>query len=169
GFDDGHLAQTLRRFPPASRHINRAALSSWFKWGRLTRRIPANPMELVPSIRYTPSRHYDVFTTAEIEALCGLPAPHGHLMTILLWTGLRRQEARFLTGKRLDFNSRKIIVLEGAKGSKDRAVPMLPRVMQAASELVLLEGIDRDDYLWPSFPGGTKTAVRSKACHHNTF
>ena len=168
-FTDSHINHTLRKFPELSRHINRAALNSWFKWGRLTRRIPENPMDLVPAIRYTPSRHYEVFTSAEIEAMCGLPTPDGQLCELFLWTGLRRQEARYLTGKRLDFENEQVVVLEGAKGSKDRCVPMLPRVKQAASDLVILEGIGRDDHVWASYPGGTQRARRGKPCHHNTF
>lgn len=168
-FSDSQINHTLARFPEKSRHINRSALEGWFKWGRQTRRIGENPMDFVPSIRYTPNRHYEVFTTAEIEALCGLPRPHGQLMTLMLWTGLRRQEARFLTGKRLDVDRGMVIVLEGAKGSKDRRIPMLPRVHAAADELLTLEGIGRDDHVWPSFPGGTKIPHRAKPCHHNTF
>jgi integrase len=159
-FTDGDINHVLLTFPERSRHVNRSAFEGWFKWARKTRRITSNPMELVSMIKYRPSRAYDVFTDAEVDALCALPAPDGQLMTLLFWTGIRRQEARFLTGKRLDFDRRQLIIIEGAKGSKDRAVPMLPLVETACAELQTLEGIGRDDFLWYDRPGGRARSVR---------
>lgn len=167
-FTDGDINQLLLSFPQRSRHIYRSALEGWFKWGRKTRRIESNPMELVSTIRYKPHRAYDIFSEAEVEALCGLPCPDGPLMTVLLWTGIRRQEARFLTVKRLDFDRQKVVVIEGAKGSKDRTVPMLPRVAAATDELITQEGLNREDYLWYDRPGGRPRKMRHEKPIGNT-
>lgn len=169
-FTDEHVLFTLRQFPEKSRHWYLSVLNVWFRWGMMTRRLTANPCDLVPRIRYKPTRAYDVFTDAERDALCGLPSPDGALMVLLLWTGLRRAEARHLTVKRVDFATGHVIVIDGAKSGKDRKVPMVARVEQAVSELVLLEGLGRDDYLWYDRPGGRPRAVRrSKPIANSTF
>jgi integrase len=123
-------------------------MNNWFKWGRLTRRIQGNPVELLPEMRYKPDRSYDLYTAAETDALCALPSPNGHLLTLLFWTGIRRAEAIAMTGKRLDLDRRQILVTDGAKGSKSRIVPMVGRVSTSAAELLTLEGIGPDEFLW---------------------
>src|SRR5581483_3382583 len=112
---------------------------------------------------------YRVFSEAEVEALCALPAPNGHLMTLLLWTGLRRTEARFLTGKRLDLDRRQVIVKDGAKGAKSRVVPMIQRVEIACAELLTLEGIKPDDYVWATRPGGRGPVRRTVPMSQTSF
>lgn len=167
-FTDGDLMHVLALFPPKSRHINKAALNSWFKWGYKTRRIPGNPVDLLPQIKYRPNRSYDLFAEAEADALCALPSPDGHLLTLLFWAGLRRAEARLLTGKRLDLGQAQIIVTDGAKGGKTRRVPMVGRVSVASAELLTLEGIGPDDHLWSSKPGGGPVR-RHKPIGNTTF
>jgi integrase len=167
-FTDGDLLQLLALYPKKSRHLNRSHLSSFFGWARKTRRIDDNPVDMLPDIKYRPTRVYDTFSEAESDALCGLPAPDGQLMTLLLWAGLRRSEARHLTGKRLDFQRRQIILIDGVKGGKTGTVPMIDRVQTAAAELVTLEGIGRNDYLWYDRPGGH--AIRhDRLIGHSTF
>jgi len=112
-------------------------------------------MDLLPAIKRPHQPVIDVFTEAERAALCALPSPDGHLMRLLLEAGLRKSEAIHLTGRRLDFDRMKVIVKEGAKGSKDRTVPMTDALAASLANLVLLEGIDRDDYLWYDRPGGS--------------
>jgi integrase/recombinase XerD len=168
-FTDGDLLHVLTLFPPRSRHINKAALNSFFRWGYLQRRIDGNPVDRLPQIKYRPNRSYDLFTEAEADALCALPSPDGHLLTLMLWGGLRRAEARYLTGKRLDLETRHIIVIDGAKGSKMRRVPMIGRVSQAAAELITLEGIGPDDHLWSSRPGGGPRVRRLTPIANTTF
>lgn len=153
-FTEGDVAHTLASFPRDSRATNKAALNGWFKWGYQHRRIPGNPVDLLPTITYKPNRSYDLFTEAETDALCALPSPDGHLLTIMFWAGLRRAECIGLTGKRLDLGHSQIVVIEGAKGKKNRRVPMIGRVSIAAAELLTLEGIGPNDYLWYSKPGG---------------
>lgn len=168
-FDDGHLAHALALFPAKSRHIAKAAINSWFKWGYRTRRIAGNPVDMLPAMTYKPNRSYDLFSEAEADALCALPSPDGQLMTLLFWCGLRRAEARFLTGKRLDLPQSQVIVMDGAKGGRTRRVPMIGRVSASASELLTLEGIGPSDYLWSVRPGGGKRVRRSQPIGNTSF
>jgi integrase len=168
-FTDGDLAHVLALFPPRSRHIAKAALNSWFKWGYRTRRIPGNPIEMLPEMPYRPNRNYDLFGHGEADALCALPSPDGPLLTLMFWTGIRRAEARHLTGRRLDFQQQQVIVTDGAKGSKSRSVPMTERVAAACADLVTLEGIRPTDYLWYSRPGGTKHLRRAVPIANSSF
>ena len=168
-FTDGDLLHVLALFPPRSRHINKAALNSFFRWGYLQRKIDGNPVERLPRIKYKPNRSYDLFTEAESDALCALPCPDGELLTLMFWGGLRRAEARYLTGKRLDLVQRQIIIVDGAKGSKMRRVPMIDRVSVAAAQLFALEGINPDDHLWSSRPGGGHRVRRQTPIGNSTF
>lgn len=153
-FTDGDLLHVIRLSPARSRHIVKAAWNNWFRWGYKQRRIPGNPVDLLPEIKYRPDRQYDLFTDTEADQLCALPSPDGALCTLLFWAGLRRSEARFLTGRRINFDSLEIAVIEGAKGGKTRPVPMVGRVSQVLAELVMLEGIQPEHHLWYSRPGG---------------
>jgi integrase len=153
-FTDGDLARFLMTFPAKSRRIRKAHISSWFKWGYKTDRIAANPVEKLPVMKRTSQPVIDVFTDAERAALCALPSPDGQLMTLLFDAGLRKAEAIHMRVRRLDLDNGLVIVKEGAKGSKDRVVPMTQALRTAAAELVLLEGLEPDDYLWYDKPGG---------------
>lgn len=168
-FDDGHLAHALALFPPKSRHIAKAAINSWFKWGYKTRRIPGNPVDMLPSMTYKPNRSYDVYGVGEAEALCALPSPDGPLLTIMFWCGLRRSEAIMLTGRRLDLQQQQVIVTEGAKGGKSRRVPMTARVAAVCADLMILDGIGPNDYLWYTRPGGSKLVHRAMPMSGTAF
>jgi integrase len=166
-FTDGDILHVLAAYPERSRSTNKAALNGFFDWGYKTRRIPGNPVTMLPRISYRPDRAYDLFTPAEADALCALPSPDGHLLTIMFWSGIRRGECIGMTGKRLDLGHNQIVVIEGAKGSKTRKVPMIGRVAVAAAELLTLEGIGPNDYLWYSAPGGR--VKRSKPISNARF
>lgn len=169
-FTDGDLLQLLTTYPAKSRHQNKSHLANFFRWGYRQRRIPSNPVDLLPSIKYKPTRAYDVFSDAEVDALCSLPTPDGALMSLLFWCGIRRAEARMLTVKRLNFDARIVVLIDGVKGAKDRKVPMLEPVQVALSELVLLEGLEREDHLWYDQPGDARSPVRrSKPVGNTSF
>lgn len=121
-------------------------------------------------MKYRPKRDYDVFTKVEQDALFALPAPDGQLQTILHCAGLRRSEAICLTGKRIDLNRLKIIVIEGAKGGKERTVPMVfDELPVACADLLSLEGINGDEHLWATRPGGRGVVRRRDPISSTTF
>jgi len=169
-FTDGDLMHVLKTYPASSRLQAKAAWNNWFKWGYKSRRIPGNPVDLLPDVKYRPKRDYDVFTKAEQDALFALPSPDGQLQTILHGAGLRRSEAIGLTGKRIDLNRLKIIVIEGAKGGKERTVPMVFEGLSAAcADLLQLEGINSQDHLWATRPGGRSVVRRRDPISSTTF
>lgn len=166
--NDGDIAFVLKKFPPASRRIRRAAFQSFFKWARQTRRIESNPMDLIPEMRVARRQPVNVFPEADAAALCSLPSPDGPLMAILFGTGIRKAEARALTLRRFDLARCRLNVIEGAKGSRTRVVPLELDVLQAVEELATLEGLNPGDYLWYHNPGGGKTQ-RNRQIGEGTF
>ena len=168
-FDENHLTHALRTFPPGSRRIRRAHLSSLFKWGDLMDRIDRNPMGRVPKPKVTPRKVIDTFTEAEQTLLMNLPYPDGQLMTVLLWSGIRKAEARNLQVRDVAFDRRFLIVRkEGAKGSKPRRVAMSSALAAALDELITMGGLGRDDFFWHSSPGGGKPR-HTHRCGEGTF
>jgi len=153
-FTDADLLAVLSAAPERSRHIYKAPLNQWFRWGYRTRRLKENPAEWLPEIRHTPSRNIEVFTETERHALRALPYPDGELMTVLLETGVRNQEARCLTVRRVDFDQEELLVREGAKGGKERLVDLTRAAVGAFHELILTDGLEQDDHFWASHPGG---------------
>lgn len=152
-FDEDDLSRFLMTYPKGSQRIRRAHVASFFKWARLKRRIGENPMEFVPNPRRPSQRVIETFEDAEIELLTGLPSPDGALFLILLDGGLRKGEARRLRVRHINLERGTLIVRHG-KGDKDRIVPMTPRLTHALADLMLLEGLNRDDYFWYCKPGG---------------
>lgn len=153
-FTDGDLIHLLKTYPPASRPFRYAAINSWFTWGKKTRRRDDNPCELLPEMKRGPKKVVKVFGDAERGALEALPNPDGVLMTVLFHAGLRKAEARHLTAKRCHLNNREIYVREGAKGSKERVVPMSDKLVHALTDFFLLDAIEPNDHLWYDKPGG---------------
>lgn len=170
-FTEDELGMFLLGFPKKSRANRWVHLNQFFKFARTSKRIDANPMDLVPRAKRQPHNVPDTFTDSERAAMCALPLPDGPLMRLLLEGGLRKAEARNITGKRIDFERGCVIVKEGAKGSKDRTVPMMPALATALDELLTVEGIGRDDFLWYDRPGGGRAfrVRRSKPVGNPSF
>lgn len=162
-FSDTQVMAALRAFPPSSRRVRAAAYRSWFKWGRLTKRLVDNPMELVPDIRQAPRVRHDVFDDGEIEALIGLPDPDGILMHVLFATGIRKGEARRLQRKHVNELAAKVTVLNG-KGGKNRVIPFglayPPGLDQRLADWFLLDALRPTDFLWYDLPGGGNVKKR---------
>lgn len=154
GFTDSHLLHVIKTFPPASRPQIAVRYRSWFRWGVKTRRLDLNPMDLLPDFKPVPQKILDVFTEAEESSLTSLPHPDGGLMTILFEAGLRRAEARQLTVRRVDLDQLQVNVIEGAKGGKQRVVPITAKLAAAFAQLITLEGLGRADHFWATKPGG---------------
>lgn len=162
--EDGDALHIARAFKPAERRVRVAAWRSFFKWARQTRRASFNPFDALPTIRRPGAKVYDLFTEAEIGALTGLPIRDGALMHVLFSTGARKGDARRVRVRDLLLEpDPQFRFLEG-KGRKDRLVPVGPSCVAAVNELVLLEGLDRDDHLWYSVRAN---AISSKVMRRN--
>lgn len=168
-FTDSDLLSELAKAPDASRHIYKAPMNQWFKWGYRTRRLTWNPADLLPDIRYRPNRNIKTFTPAEQVALRTLGYPNGQLMLVLLETGLRNQEARSLIVRRIDFRGQEMLVREGAKGGKERVVPLTAACAGALHELIYTDGLNPDDHFWCSHPGGGHRTKRDTPLSATSF
>lgn len=62
--------------------------------------------------------------------------------------------------RRIDFHRNLVVVSEGAKGSKDRVVPMHMKLATALANLQLLEGLEPNDHLWYDRAGGAHRVIR---------
>jgi integrase/recombinase XerD len=154
---DFELGAAVRRFPPASRRVRKAAFDSFYRWAIRTRRIDKNPMGLLPAVKRRPQRYIDVFSETELDDLVALPLVDSVLMLLLADAGLRKSEACALQVRRLKVDTAEVVVL-GGKGGKDRLVPMTGRLRQAVEEFLLFERLDPQAHLWYSRPGGGKVS-----------
>lgn len=161
-FVDSHVATILKKIPAPSRKTRGANIRSWFKWGVLTRRLDRNPFDTLPRLRATPKPLVELFTDPEVAALVKLPHPAGVLMQLLFESGIRAGEARNLRGRRIDWVRDEILVVDGAKGGKQRRVTLEPSLKQRLWDFFQLEGINDRDYLWATHPGGTPVPHRDK-------
>lgn len=168
-FTDGDLAYVLKRWKNQStRRVRKASFASFFSWAMKTRRISDNPVTYLPDIKPAPRKIANVFTEAEVSALCSLPSPNGHLLRILFDTGLRKAEASNLRARDCNLDSGELLVING-KGGKDRIVPMTWRLRASIAELVTLEGINQSDYIWHTRPGGGTVISRRKPIGEGSF
>lgn len=151
-FTTDDLIHVLTLFPARSRKRARAALNELFRWAYVMGRRDDNPMMRVPEIAATPQTYIETFTLAEQDALMNLDPRDSTLMKVLLDAGLRKAEARHLTARRANTQTREIVII-GGKGGKDRVIPMTRRVANALNDLMLLDGINPDEYLWYSKRG----------------
>jgi site-specific recombinase XerD len=160
---DAELMRVIRSFPPKSRRVRKAAYDSFFRWAVKTRRIEKNPMDLLPDIRRAPQKVIDVFSDTEIDDLMSLPLIDSALMSILIEGGLRKSEASNLQVRRIRLDEPPSIVVMAGKGGKDRLVPMNAPLQQAVNELLLMEHLEPEDYLWYTRPGGGASSARPRS------
>jgi integrase/recombinase XerD len=154
---DLELGAAVRRFPPASRRVRKAAFDSFYRWALRTRRIEQNPMSFLPAVKRRPQRYIDVFSEAEVDDLVVLALIDSVLMLALVDAGLRKSEASALQVRRLKVDTGELVVVAG-KGGKDRVVPMTARLRQGVQELLLFERLEPQAYLWYARPGGGKVS-----------
>lgn len=163
---DAELLHVIRTFPPGSRPRSRHVFASWFKWGVRTKRIQSNPCDFLPDFKKQLQPIVEIFTVEEEAALRALPEPNGTLLALLFDTGLRKAEARLLTRKRIDFSGEQLLVIEGAKGARQRTVPIdqdsAPFLLGRLDHLLTVEGLGHDDHLWPTRPGGGSRLRRDR-------
>lgn len=151
---DSELARVIRSFPPKSRRVRKAAYDSFYRLAMRTQRVEKNPMILLPDIRRAPQKVVDVFSDTEIDDLMSLPVIDSSLMALLFEAGLRKSEASNLQVRRLQLDEPPSIVVLAGKGGKDRLVPMNARLQQAVNELLLMERLEPEEYVWYTRPGG---------------
>lgn len=108
------------------------AMAAWGKRRRYLLRDPLEPIERVA----VPKPIKAQFTVAELKRLVGaVDHPYHPRFCLMLYAGLRVQEAHHLQWESIDFEGRMIAVVQGdyaLKGDKERLVPL-----QAELALVL--------------------------------
>lgn len=149
------LEEFVEQASPRSRQQRRGPLQNFFSWAFRTKRLEENPMLRVATYKAPTLAPPDVFSVAEQKILEGLPAPDGTLMALLLGTGIRKSEARNLTVKRINFEARELHVVEGAKGGSVGVVALEDTLLGRLDELITLEGLNADDFLWYTRRGGS--------------
>lgn len=162
-FTDEHILGVIEESRPASRQSRRSAFANFFGWGFRAKRITWNPMLHVPVYKQPPQEPVEVFTAVERALLCALPEPDGTLIALLLGSGLRKSEAANLTVRRVDLDSAELHVVEGAKGGRSRIVPLEHRLVSRLAGYFLTEGLNENDYLWYTHPGGQKQRAHARA------
>jgi integrase/recombinase XerD len=124
-----------------------AAVRSFFKWAKQTRRISDNPTDYLPDIRQKPQRVPDVFTDAEVDALLALDTVDAAPLAVLLDAGLRKAEARHLKFRDCLPDIGHLIVRNG-KGGRDRVIPMSRRLNSLLADLELFEDLRSSDHIF---------------------
>src|SRR4029079_14016994 len=113
-----------------------------------------NPFEVLPTLLRQKQTVPDIFTEAEIEALCGLGGVDGPLMEIMFGTGARKGDCRRLQLKHFrpsdDPDKPDALIFLDGKGGKNSVGPIPRRTSPALAQLSVLEGLNADDHLWYS-------------------
>ena len=165
-FGDSEMQHVAASFQPKERRVRVAAWRSFFRWALRYGLVDRNPVDRLPDLRSEPQRFIDVFSDEEIAVLTSLPVRDGALMQLLFDAGLRKSEARHF--KLIHLRGAEVVILRG-KGGKDRVLPASPDVVSKVNELALLDGVNPQDYLWWSRPGGGKHISRAKPIVDSAF
>jgi integrase/recombinase XerD len=169
-FTDGDLLQLAKRFKPGERRVRMAAVRSFFKFCKQTRRISDNPTDYLPEIRQRPQRVPDVFTEAEVEALLSLDVVDAGPLAVLLDAGLRKAEARHLRLRDCLPDAGHVVVRNG-KGGRDRVIPMSQRLSALLADLELTEGLERNDHIFYAVRANeiSRRRIRDRPIGEGTF
>jgi integrase/recombinase XerD len=97
----------------------------------------------------------DVFSEAELTLIYAVDS----LAILLCETGIRKSEARNLQRRHVNLQTSELIVYNG-KGSKDRVVPLTSRAAQVVADMDIVDGLELDDHLWATRPGGGNVIKR---------
>lgn len=144
---DGDLVQLAKRFRPAERRVRMAAIRSFFKWAKQTRRIQDNPVDYLPAMKRQPQKVIDVFTDVEVDALLSLELEDSACMAVLFHAGLRKAEARALTLRHCQPEANRVVVV-GGKGGRDRIIPMSGKLRSLIANLAIIEGLSPADHIF---------------------
>jgi len=152
---DSDLLKLAGRYKPGERRVRMAAVRSFFRWAKQTRRITDNPCDYLKKIPRPKPRVPDVFTDAEVETLYGLDVVDAAPLGLLLDGGLRKDEACQLQLRHV----RNGMIVVNGKGKRERVVPIVPQLATMLADLEILEGLDQHDHL---FYGVHANAVASR-------
>ncbi len=151
---DNEAIHIAKQFTAKERRVRVAAWNSFYRWAKQMRLTDRNPFEVLPTLLRQKQTVPDIFTDAEVEALCGLGNLDGPLLEIMFGTGARKGDCRRLQLKHFrpseDPEGHDTIVFLAGKGGKDRLVPIQRRVSSAIATLATFEGLDANDHLWYS-------------------
>ena len=129
---DNEAIHIAKQFTAKERRVRVAAWNSFYRWAKQMRLTDRNPFEVLPTLLRQKQTVPDIFTAAEIEALCGLGGIDGPLLEIMFGTGARKGDCRRLQLKHFrpseDPEGHDTIVFLAGKGGKDRLVPIQRRV-----------------------------------------
>lgn len=167
-----HMLHVLQQFPAGSQGRARAPWRRFWKWAILWNYVDANPMDKLPELQKMPRKLIEVFTEAEEDLLIAQAEPRDSaLMLLLLDTGIRKGEARNLRGEHVRLEEQRLLIRDGAKGGKHRIVPIAGRLVQVLADLLITDGIDRDDHLWYTNAANQhgSRVMRSKPIGEGTF
>lgn len=138
-------------------------------------RIGSNPARGVPLPRKVPREHR-YLTHDQVHALAEAAGPHGTLLRVLAYTGLRWGEATGLRVRDVDLGrgrlrvSRNAVLVDGEvlvgtpKTHKRRSVPVPPFLVPAIA--AAQQGKGSDDLL---FPNGAGTFLRTPTVFYNSW
>lgn len=160
-----HCAHWLAAQPAGeTRRVRRSHLNDFFNWAIRWDLIEKNPLARLEQAPRAAKKVYDVFSDAEIAALCSLPVTDGTLLLSMFDAGLRRSECLALQPRHImpEPMPGQLRILAG-KGGKDRLVPLTKRLSRALAELQFVEGIGPKDFFWYTKPGGRKIRRTVKA------
>jgi integrase/recombinase XerC len=173
-FSDSQMLHVAKSFQPKERRTRVAAWKAFFKWAVRTRRIVANPCDALPTIKRQPKKVYDVFTDAEITALCGLPVRDGALFALLFDAGPRKGDCRNFHFRNWRPDATEdapygMLAFHEGKGGKDRQVPASEQIARKLSELAIFDGLKSAHFLWYTRPGGGSKIARDNAVGDGSF
>lgn len=169
-FTDGDLLQLAKRFKPAERRVRMAAVRSFFKWAKQTRRISDNPTDYLPGIRKPAQKVPDVFTEGEVASLLSLDVVDAAPLAVLVDAGLRKAEARLLRLKDCLPDVGHVVVRNG-KGGRDRVIPMSARLAKLLADLEIIEGLEQADHIFYGVRANevSRRRVRNQPIGEGTF
>lgn len=151
---DWEIEEWLAGLPlsPRTRRLHLENLSAAYNYAVHRRLLPVAPTETVRLPR-EPDKEPRILETHELRHILGnvMTAEQELLVTTLMYTGMRRSEARFLKWDDVSPQSIRVI----GKGDKLRHIPLHP----ALGEAILDQGSlpARNTYLFPGRGGGPRT------------
>ena len=167
-FTHGDVMAQIASYPEKSWRPMRVRIASFFNYVTLMGYVDRNPMDRVPKVRREQQKVIDTFEDWELALFFALDYRDAALFYILCDAGLRKQEACDLQWRHVSLQKAELVVERG-KGDKGRVIPLTARAVFSLEELATLDGLNRDDHLWYSQPGGGKRISRRDPIAAPTF